>query len=409
MPMLTPALRQDGRRASPRLIAALLLHWWVAMAAWPEATVPAAPAAHLAIADWRMSVVFRYDSDRCTDTDTPDAPARAFRDSRGRVHLFATHDDNRALIGRDFDHLRHPCGIVFRGRHSAAPGDFSDRAWLTAFSTDDGRHVVALVHDEFQGNLHRASCPGGSYLACWENALTLATSMDDGATFVEKRAPDNLVASLPYPYQGELGRPIGYFQPSNIVRKDGHFYVLFHAEAFRRQAAGTCVARAAGIDDPKSWRAWDGGGFNAVFIDPYAGKTSDAAAHVCKPVGQGSLFDFGSLTYDETSAQFLAVTSVPHGSGNAVTPPGAYVAASTDLIHWSPPAPLVTEAELKAHDASDHNVYGFFSLIDERSGARDFSSISEEPRLQLYVVESDQAHAPYVRSLVKMSVSIVRR
>jgi hypothetical protein len=270
---------QRIRRPMRRLTAAFFLQCCIAMAAWPEA---AAPAVQLSIVDWRTIVVFQYAKDRCTDTDTPDAPARAFRDYRGQVHLFATHDDNRALIGQGFDSLHHPCSIVFRGRHSAAPRDFSDRQWLTAFYTDDGRHI------------------------------------------------------------------------------------------------------------------------------PYVGSFRDVARHVCRPVGQGSLFDFGSLTYDETSHQFVAVTSVPHGSGNAVTPPGAYVATSTDLIHWAQPALLVAEAELRSLDPSDQNLYGFFSLIDERSGARDFGSISGNQRLYLYYVESDQAHAPYVRRLVKLAVSLGR-
>jgi hypothetical protein len=102
------------------------------------------------------------------------------------------------------------------------------------------------------------------------------------------------------------------------------------------------------------------------------------------------------------------MTSVPHGSGNAVTPPGAYVATSTDLIHWSQPALLVSEADLRSHDPTEHNFYGFFSLIEEGSDASNFSRISAEPRLYLYYVESDQAHAPYVRSLVKRAVRVGR-
>jgi hypothetical protein len=392
-------------RATGQLTAAFLLQSCLAPAALSQA---AASVAHLSIADWHKTVQFRYASDRCTDTDTPDAPPRAFRDYHGQVHLFATHDDNRALVGRDFNNLHHPCSIVFRGRHAASAREFSDREWLTAFYTDDGRHIVALVHDEFQGNLRKASCPSGSYIACWENNLTLATSTDGGSTFVEKPAPHNLVASLPYRYQGELGRPIGYFQPSNIVRKDGHFYVMFHAEAFGQQAWGTCVARSDDIDSPTSWRGWDGAGFNAVFVDPYIGTQRDIKSHVCLPVGKGGLFDFGSLTYDETSKEFLAVTSIPHGSGNAFTPPGAYVATSRDLIHWSQPELLVSEGQLKSHDTSDQNFYGFFSLIDERSGALDFSSISGDPSLYLYFVELDQAYAPYARRLVKLAVSIGR-
>ena len=374
------------------------------LAAPALAAPPPTPA--LAIG-WQKVTVFRWSTDRCVESDTPDAPPRAFRDARGRVHLFATHQDNRALTGPDFEHLKHPCTVVYRGRHSGAPQDFSDRQWLAAFATDDGRRIHALVHDEFQGNLRRRLCPSGVYFACWENAITLAVSNDGGESFQAPPPPHQLIASLPYPYQGDIGRPIGYFQPSNIVREGGHYAVMFHAEAFMAQQGGTCLARTDDLDDAGSWRAWDGSGYGHRFENPYT-SSAPAAAHVCAPVGTGSLFDVGSVTYEPGTQRFIAVTSVPHGSGNAATPPGVYVAASTDLIRWSAPALLIRESEFAAHDAGADDQYGYYSLIDEASTARDFSTISAHPSLYLYYVELDQALPPYKRNLVKLPVSLVR-
>ena len=51
---------------------------------------------------------------------------------------------------------------------------------------------------------------------------------------------------------------------------------------------------------------------------------------------------------------------------------------------------------------------GYYSLIDEASTARDFSTISAHPSLYLYYVELDQALPPYKRNLVKLPVSLVR-
>jgi hypothetical protein len=365
-------------------------------------------SAQISIARWEKAVVFRWKFDKCTQTDIPDEPPRAFRDYRGTVHLFATHEDNRILIGKDFYHLLHPCKIAFIGHHSSIFSDFSDRVWLTSFYTEDGRHITALAHDEFQGNLRNDLCPSGSYMSCWENAITMVTSDDGGATFVEPKAPKNVVASIPYPYQGEVGRPIGYFQPSNIVSITGAHYVMIHAEAFSAQQYGVCVAKSTSIRDPSAWRAWDGHGYHIAFVDPYVSQINDESAHVCAPVGKGSLFDFGSLTLDPVAGIFYAITAIAHGTGNSSTPPGAYVSTSRDLIQWSAPKLLVSEAELKSRDPEISNNYGFFSMIDEGSNSADFSTISARPKLFLYYVEMNQRNPPYDRNLVKLPLQLAR-
>src|SRR2546429_4295245 len=66
----------------------------------------------------REQVVYSWYTDRCADQDTPDTPPRAFRDFAGDVHLFSTHEANRALVGPDFGNLHHACTVVYRGAHS---------------------------------------------------------------------------------------------------------------------------------------------------------------------------------------------------------------------------------------------------------------------------------------------------
>ena len=75
---------------------------------------------------------------------------------------------------------------------------------------------------------------------------------------------------MPYRYEPDAG-PFGLFQPSNIVRgpEDGFYYALVRAQAYGAQRGGTCVMRTARLDQPGSWRAWDGSGYNVRFVDPY--------------------------------------------------------------------------------------------------------------------------------------------
>jgi hypothetical protein len=355
----------------------------------PEMSVPAGTPEH---------VVFDWDKDRCAKTDIPDAPPRAFRDADGRIHLLATHQDNRQFVGPDFDRLSHPCAVIYEGEHADSPGAFDDRQWLAAFQTDDGRTIHALVHNEYQGNLHKGACPSGRYLSCWYNAITYAVSTDEGFTFRAPPAPGNIVAAPPVAYQPDAGRPVGYFQPTNIVRgKDGAFYFMFLSAGISGRPGGVCVARTTRPDVVSSWRAWDGKGFNARLSGAY---DKDLSPGSCTGVGKGSLFELGSLAYDRTSGLFVYLGAISVGKGDRAHPPGAYYATSSDLVSWSSPVRLFTSP-------GDSKVrYGLFSLIDEGSRSRDFSEISAYDRLYLYYVKFDLARQPYARVMVKAKVSV---
>jgi hypothetical protein len=371
------------------LVVALLAAVSPAAADEPHMAVPPGSAER---------VVFDWDKDRCTKTDIPDAPPRAFRDADDRIHLLATHQDNRQFIGPDFDHLSHPCAVIYQGDHADAPGAFDDRQWLAAFQTDDGRTIRALVHNEYQGNLHKGACPSGKYMSCWYNAITYAVSTDGGFTFHAPPAPENVVAAPPVAYQPDAGKPVGYFQPTNIVRgRDGAFYFMFLSTGIPGRPGGVCVARTTRPDDVSSWRAWDGAGFNARLSGAY---DRDLSPGSCTGVGRGSLFELGSLAYDRSSGLFVYLGAISVGKGDAAHPQGAYYATSPDLVTWSKPVRLFTSP-------TDPKVrYGLFALIDEDSEARDFSEISGYDRLWLYYVKFDLTRQPYARTLVKAKVAV---
>lgn len=345
-------------------------------------------------------IVYNWYTDRCADQDIPDTPPRAFRDYHGDVHLFSTHEQNRALIGSDFEHLQHACSIVYQGAHSDDPSQYNDRQWLTSFTTANGRQIHALVHNEFQGNRRKQACPSGRYLSCWYNAITYASSDDGGYSFKQESPPRNLVAIPFYRYPGEIGRPVGYFQPTNMVEQHGYFYFLFLAAEFGPQPRGLCVARTNDPSDARSWRGWSGSDFEVEFLDPYLSTAFDPAEHVCSPV-RGRLFEIGSLSVDIRTGLFLMLTSISDGNGNSRFAAGPYLSTSKDLLNWSEPIDVNPDSQ----GYLDPNYrFGFFSLIDESSRSLDFSTISSEPSLFLYYVKMSKIDPPLGRILVKRRV-----
>ena len=221
----------------------------------------AAPAIAVT-AEQTADTVFRWQTDRCSPSDIPDAPARAFRDSSGVVHLIAGHEVNRALVGPTLADAKIACDVLFEGGHADDPQQYDDRVWLAAFHTDDGMKIAALGHAEFHGHLRPALCPSRQYRSCWTNAVIGLTSADGGRRFQRQPGAAALVAALPNPYTPDIGRQVGYFSPSNIVTFGEDKYVFVFAEPYREQKRGACLLRTRSPADPGSWRAWDGVGFS---------------------------------------------------------------------------------------------------------------------------------------------------
>jgi hypothetical protein len=353
--------------------------------------------------------VFDYTEDACSPIDIPDAPARAFRDADGQVHLIASHYVTRAMVGPSLDTVRHDCRRVMVSDLDGDPARFDDREWITAPYTTDGRTVHALVHDEYQGNQHSGRCPSEEYLKCWFNSITLARSTDGGRTFTHAAPPRHLVASVPYRYEPDAGL-FGLFQPSNIVRgdgdglEDGFYYALIHAEAHGAQRAGTCVMRTARLDLPGSWRAWDGSAYNVRFADPY--RSSGEKGHLCAPVSFPEIVGMThSLTYNTYLGKYVLVAPAgamrPGGRGVVW---GFYYSTSDDLIDWAP-RQLIREAVLhNQHECSDPNPVAYPSLLDPDSPSRNFETTGRRPWLYFTRFHYKECRLTLNRDLVRIRV-----
>jgi hypothetical protein len=96
--------------------AACLLTSGAAQDAPPRAGGPqtAETRAVTAVLDGLRVAVFDTAKDSCEQIDIPDSPARAFRDGKGMVHLFATHYVARASVGPTLESVKHNCQVVYR-------------------------------------------------------------------------------------------------------------------------------------------------------------------------------------------------------------------------------------------------------------------------------------------------------
>ena len=319
-------------------------------------------------------IVFDWTTDRCETEDIPDIPARAFRDAEGNVQLIASHFINRRMIGSDQDSLTQDCNVIMSSDMDPDPAQYNDREWIHAVYTTDGLNIHALVHNEYQGSSHAGMCPSGDYSKCWYNAVTYASSTDMGKTYSHVSAPGHLVASVPYIYEPDAG-PYGIFNPGNIIHHptDGYYYSMIHLESYGAQDWGAGIMRTRTLNDPESWRCWDGAGFNVAFINPYTETGYDPAEHICVPVSRDNIEKMvESLTFNTYLKKFLLV-----GPAGLYDPDrdeivyGFYFSLSDDLINWSPRR-LIMEVPFWWTAGNDVDRYAYPSLIDSDDLSRNF-------------------------------------
>jgi hypothetical protein len=353
-------------------------------------------------------VVHRWQTDRCATDDFADSPARAYRTVDGTVRLIASHMDARLMEGPDLDHLRHGCRVAFRGGRNDEPGAYDDRTWILSPYTLDGRTVFALVHNEFHGNLRPALCPSREYRRCWMNAITFAMSRDGGTTFQAPPPPDHLVMALPYRYEGEQGRT-GYFNPSNIVAHDGYYYALALTFRFRDQEAGNCLIRTDRLDDPRSWRGWDGHDFAVRFADPYREQIADPRAHVCAPVGRGRLTESVSLVRHEPSGTWIALMATTRPGPDGQRVPGIHASTSRDLIDWSDTRVVMRVAIFQVVACGqDRFSVAYPALIDPASRSRNFETFGSDGWLYMTRFNLQDCRIGSDRDLIRVPVHVAR-
>jgi hypothetical protein len=351
-------------------------------------------------------IVFDWSQDACEPADIPDTPARAFRDVQGRVQLIASHYVNRPMTGPDLGHLSRDCAVILASHYDPNPAEFNDREWLHSTYTPDGERVFALVHNEYQGHTHPGRCPSGEYFECWYNAVTLAVSTDGGTSFEHAQPPTHLVASIPYRYAPDSG-PAGVFQASNIVHNaaDDHYYALIRVQRYRAQQQGTCVMRTTNLADPKSWRAWDGSGFNVRFVDPYLQPDEPAEDHVCQPVSYEEIqLMVESLTFNTYLDRYLLVGSAVERELGGEATSGIYYSLSDDLIHWTPRRLIMEGESRNTYRCGDPDPIAYPSALDPDSSSRNFETTGKRAYLFFTRYNYESCQETLDRDLVRVPI-----
>jgi hypothetical protein len=355
--------------------------------------------------------VFDTSKDSCELIDIPDAPARAFLDYQGTVHLVSSHYIMRASLGPTLATVKHNCEVAYNSHHDPNPANWDDSTWLDSFFSVDGKKIVALGHMEYHGWEHPGECfEQGNYSAsCWYNGDTFHLSRDGGYHFGSFKAPKNYILSLPYPYVVNSG-PEGYSIDTNVVKAGDWYYAIATGWSWPSSCTwgtagclvegGASPIRTSDILDPASWRAWDGQDFDVSFVDPYLGPIADPGQHTFTPIP--AIGYVNAINFHTASGLFVATLIDPYD--NFYGPQGLYLSTSPDLITWSQPTLVVTIADLLAREPKGNWSYAYFSLLDPDSSDPNFSTIGDTP--YLYYVRSDDNHGPYVRVLFRQRIKL---
>jgi hypothetical protein len=347
-------------------------------------------------------VVFASPKDACDGHDAPDAPARAFRDAKGEIVLFAPHYRNRALRGSSLDTLKIDCRVALEASGSEDPAAHDDKSWITATWTDDGKRVAALLHHEYQANHHRGRCKAIDYMACWYNTVLAVASHDGGLSFPRPEIPQ-VVAAAPFRQEVGQGRHRGFFNPSNIV-SDGAFHYFFAGTTgWDGQPYGACLFRTATIGDPASWRAWDGESFSVRFPDPY--RSREKPARACSPVAPFPA-PVGAVVRHRPSGVWIAVFQAK-ADGELFAEPGFYVTASRDLRAWDKPRLLMAGKTLYDDPCrAGGQLIAYPSLIDPDAKGRNYDDIGDTAELFFSELKVEACAVTSERSLVRRTVAI---
>jgi hypothetical protein len=325
-------------------------------------------------------IIYDYSTQACDAIDNADGTANAFRDGLGRLQIIMSQPFNRRLIGTNFNNLTHDCSISMGSDQSPFPWDFNDAEWVASTWAQADGDVYGLVHSEYHGLSHPGWCPGGIFIRCRYNTVTLAKSTNNGDTFTQAPAPNHLVAAFPYPYFPDQPGRYGIFSPSNLFEKGGYLYTfLLLTSGFKEQAPGACLMRTReqDLDDPHSWRAWDGTGFNSRFINPYLDSPEPIRRHICQPVDPDKIGTMQrSIVFNTQLNKYILVgVSAKFDSVRGEDVTGFYYSTSDDLIHWTEKQLMMEVEDQQSHLCGDPDVRVYPSLIDHDSPSRNFETI----------------------------------
>jgi hypothetical protein len=283
-------------------------------------------------------VVFDWTTDRCGERDIPDNPAQVVRAEDGELVLFTMIDspNNYVRRGPDFDSFVTDCDPALQEADLPTPESYENNEWLWS-PYREGTTWHVLIHNEFHDPTSINCQPD---YVCWYNSITYAVSTDSAYSFVKPSPPAHVVAPAPRLWTPpetpvQTWYADGYFEPTGIVLgPDNYYYFLMKRMRIDPvkgiDERGLCAMRTKTLDDPASWRAWDGSGFNQPLTSPYVAGGDVPECESVETTSGGAR----GLTYNTYLERYMLVDEhVSWETGEEVC--GFTFSTSLDLIHWS--------------------------------------------------------------------------
>ena len=356
-------------------------------------------------------VVFDWTTDRCEDENIPDIAARAFRDANGQVQLTIGHYVGYRMIGSDLNSLKSDCSTpISTSDLDPDPAMFNDAEWISSLYTEDGETIYAVVHNEYRGHMHNferpGQCPSGDYLTCLDTSITMMISTDGGSSYQDiAEAPNHLIATLPNTFDDQ-GVPSGLRQPTIIHALDGYFYIFANVSDYPTEEQWACLMRTNNLDDPSSWRYWDGNGYNGQFINPYTNAVDENTPTCARPTDPDLAAGLvEGITYNTVLEKYIAVGVSFHPTA---TQPmwGIYYSTSPDLLDWSRRRLLLEVPNVASvNNPGADMMYAYPTLIDPDSPSINFDTT--DAQMYLYMTLAHNGGGSLDRDLVRYPVKLV--
>jgi hypothetical protein len=389
-----------------------------------------------AVIDWptnhcNCSQAFN-NSPGCTDANDPDVadtPPRAYVDTNGATHFWATDAESRASIAAPSSSgaLIKNCTVSVPSAFNCDVTQFNFQTWLhSPYLFDDGLTAIAFVHMEYHGwsCANVSKCTNSNGGDCALEAIQQFESIDGGWSWQPSGglpAPANLVAVSPYTYEYSRDvfnhSEIGFGDPGTIVRGRGadsdNYYVLISASNpaigtmgyFGLQIRGQCLLRTATPRDHTSWRAWDGTDFTVRFANPYIEPITNISAHICSPVKTTMIIV--SVSWSTYFNEWVAsgFGSFKYPNGTVIPCCGAWLyQTSNDLFTWG--QPQLVRPNKQEGLFPDWEYDGAF--LDPSASERGFRNWHDEigSNFYLYFWAAQPQVDPRARSVFRQSVTL---
>jgi hypothetical protein len=226
------------------------------------------------------------------------------------------------------------CQGMYTAQKSQNATLFRWAEWLYGFyrSPETG-YVYSTIYNEYYGGDYTSpvgglmpnGCRQDHPAECNYSGIGLARSVDNGKTFQPiVPAPGHVIARVPYLYYPNAGHGMGtaFEGGGNLFANPNDGYLYRMLNQFKDTPTGDygvtiMRTRKEDIDDPTSWRVWDGAGYNIAFSPSGA-----YGATIALPCNMP--FYLGWSAYFQT---YIAT--------GLCDPYNYCFTWSNDLIHWS--------------------------------------------------------------------------